>query len=49
MTTAAFVLSRSELELLPSDEDVCFYQEHGWYLSKKLLSDDELKTLLAES
>ena len=27
-------------ELLPTDEDVLFYQEHGWYQSKKVLSDD---------
>jgi hypothetical protein len=50
MTTASFMLlSKSELELLPSDEDVRFYQEHGWYLSKKLLSDDEVDILRAQS
>lgn len=49
MTTASFMLTESELRLVPSDEDVRFYQEHGWYLSKKLLNDDEVETLLTES
>lgn len=38
-----------ELALLPSDEDVAFYAEHGWYLSKKLLTDSEVDTLLTAS
>jgi ectoine hydroxylase-related dioxygenase (phytanoyl-CoA dioxygenase family) len=42
-------LTADELELLPSDEDVAGYAEHGWYLSKKLLTDAEVDTLLAES
>lgn len=40
-----FALSEHELALLPSDEDVRFYAEHGWYMSKKLLTDDEVDTL----
>ncbi|GAA1970736.1 phytanoyl-CoA dioxygenase family protein [Kitasatospora viridis] len=40
-----FVLTEEELALLPSEEDVHFYQEHGWYLSKKLLSDEETALL----
>ncbi|MFD7257937.1 phytanoyl-CoA dioxygenase family protein [Streptomyces sp. NPDC059874] len=39
---AAFSLTRAERALLPSADDVRFYQEHGWYLSGQLLSDDEL-------
>jgi len=27
-------------ECLPSDEDVAFYQEHGYYISKKILPDE---------
>lgn len=42
-------LTSEELALLPSDEDVAFYAEHGWYLSKKLLSDSEVDTLLTAS
>jgi hypothetical protein len=42
-------LTDEERELLPSDEDVAFYAEHGWYLSKKLLTDAEVDELLAAS
>jgi ectoine hydroxylase-related dioxygenase (phytanoyl-CoA dioxygenase family) len=30
------------LELLPSDADVAFYQEHGWYISKPIFSEEEI-------
>ncbi|WP_027661156.1 phytanoyl-CoA dioxygenase family protein [Salinispora fenicalii] len=40
-------LTDEERSLLPSDEDVAFYAEHGWYMSKKLLTDDEVDTLAA--
>ena len=33
-------LSKEELPLLPTEEDVAFYEEHGWYVSKKVLSDE---------
>ncbi|GGM50018.1 hypothetical protein GCM10012275_21140 [Longimycelium tulufanense] len=49
MNTVSFTLSADEVELLPSNEDVLFYQEHGWYLAKKLLTDDEVNTLVIES
>jgi len=42
-------LSDDELPLLPSDDDVAAYAEHGWYLSKKLLTDDEVDELTAAS
>src|SRR2546430_12940261 len=48
MTTAPeFMLTEGELGLLPSDQDVAFFAEHGWYLSKKLFSDDEVDELQA--
>ena len=49
MTTSEFSLSEEDLELLPSDEDVQHYLEHGWYLSKKLLTDEEVDQLVAAS
>ncbi|MFD2767418.1 phytanoyl-CoA dioxygenase family protein [Micromonospora eburnea] len=49
MQTTEFVLTDGERALLPSDEDVAGYARHGWYLSKKLLTDDEVDTLLAAS
>ena len=33
-------LSDHLIDLLPSDEDVAFYEEHGWYISKKVLSEE---------
>jgi len=42
-------LTDQECELLPSDADVEAYAEHGWYLSKKLLTDDEVDELIAAS
>lgn len=35
-------LSSAEHELLPSAEDVAHYQTHGWYRSKRLLTDGEM-------
>jgi Phytanoyl-CoA dioxygenase (PhyH) len=47
--TPPFTLTEEERSLLPSDSDVEFYAEHGWYLSKKLFTDDEVGELLAAS
>ena len=43
------VLTAEEQDLLPSDTDVPWYEEHGWYLSKRLLSDDEADALASAS
>lgn len=32
--------SDEQLALLPTEEDVAFYEEHGWYISKKVLPDE---------
>jgi hypothetical protein len=42
-------LTAEERSLLPSDADVESYAEHGWYLSQKLLRDDEVDELVAAS
>ncbi|MBM7772921.1 hypothetical protein JOD54_003125 [Actinokineospora baliensis] len=51
MTTQlrTFDLTDEERALLPTDEEVQFYAEHGWYLSKKLFTDEEIDTLVAAS
>jgi Phytanoyl-CoA dioxygenase (PhyH) len=47
--TPTFTLTEEERSLLPSDSDVAFYAEHGWYLSKKLFTDAEVDELVAAS
>src|ERR1044071_5785291 len=42
-------LTPEELELLPTDEDVALYQEHGFYKSKKIFSDEEIDLAIAGS
>ena len=33
-------LTAHEHRLLPSDEDVAFYREHGWYISEQILPEE---------
>jgi ectoine hydroxylase-related dioxygenase (phytanoyl-CoA dioxygenase family) len=47
--TPQFALTAEQRSLLPSDSDVEFYAEHGWYLTKKLFTDDEVDELVAAS
>jgi hypothetical protein len=47
--TPLFTLTEEERSLLPSADDVEFYAEHGWYLSKKLFTDGEVDELVAAS
>ncbi|HWG63480.1 MAG TPA: phytanoyl-CoA dioxygenase family protein [Streptosporangiaceae bacterium] len=42
-------LTEAERELLPTAGDAAWYAEHGWYLTKKLLSDAEADELVAAS
>jgi hypothetical protein len=47
--TPPFTLTVQERSLLPSDSDVAFFAEHGWYLSQKLFTDGEVDELVAAS
>ena len=47
--TKSFVLTDEERELLPSDTDIQWYAQHGWYLTKKLFTDDEIDAIVAET
>jgi hypothetical protein len=49
MTATSPALTDEESALLPSEEDVDFYAEHGWFLGPKLLTDDEVGTLVEAS
>ena len=44
-----FNLTEEEQALLPDEAAVQFFAEHGWYLSEKLLSDEEVDVLTAAS
>jgi ectoine hydroxylase-related dioxygenase (phytanoyl-CoA dioxygenase family) len=44
-----FTLTAEEQQLLPTDDEVAQYAEHGWFLTKKLLTDDEVDELVAAS
>jgi hypothetical protein len=48
-TTSPFTLTQAELDLLPTDAEVEHYKQHGWYLTRKLLSDDEIDALALAS
>ncbi|HKT00983.1 MAG TPA: phytanoyl-CoA dioxygenase family protein [Rugosimonospora sp.] len=49
MLTSETTLTAAERELLPGDADVAWYAEHGWYLTRKLLTDGEVDRLVAAS
>jgi hypothetical protein len=36
-------LTPEQLMLLPSDEDVEFYRQHGYYVSKKIFTEDQIE------
>jgi ectoine hydroxylase-related dioxygenase (phytanoyl-CoA dioxygenase family) len=48
-STQRLTLTDEQQDLLPSDSEVREYGTHGWYLSKKLLSDEEIDRLLTAS
>lgn len=49
MRTIEMTLTEEERALLPTDEEVDWYATHGWYLSKQLLTDDEVDRLTVAS
>jgi ectoine hydroxylase-related dioxygenase (phytanoyl-CoA dioxygenase family) len=46
-TTSPFTLTEAEADLLPTDAEVQEYAERGWYLTRKLFTDDEVDALIA--
>ncbi len=45
-TTSPFTLAEAQLDLLPTDDEVEHYRQHGWYLTRKLFSDAEIDALV---
>ncbi|MFE6925383.1 phytanoyl-CoA dioxygenase family protein [Nocardia sp. NPDC057663] len=41
-----FELTKTEQELLPSDDDVDFYQQHGWFITPRLFTDEAVDDAL---
>ena len=42
-------LTEEQIALLPTEEDIAFYEEHGWYISKKVLSDEIIEEAILAS
>jgi hypothetical protein len=42
-------LREEQLALLPTEDDIAFYEEHGWYISKKVLTDEVIKEAIRGS
>jgi ectoine hydroxylase-related dioxygenase (phytanoyl-CoA dioxygenase family) len=49
ITTCIPKLTNEQSALLPTEEDIVFYEEHGWYISKKVLSDDIIEEAIRGS
>jgi ectoine hydroxylase-related dioxygenase (phytanoyl-CoA dioxygenase family) len=49
MKTRTQALSDEQIGLLPTEEDVAFYEEHGWYISKKVIPDEVIDEAIAGS
>ncbi|MEO1671878.1 MAG: phytanoyl-CoA dioxygenase family protein [Cyanobacteria bacterium J06631_2] len=43
------VLTQEQQALLPTEEDVCFYQEHGWYISPPIIDESVIDQAIAGS
>ncbi len=43
------VLTQEQQALLPTEEDVCFYEEHGWYISPPIIPEAVIKRAIAGS
>ncbi|NJL61123.1 MAG: phytanoyl-CoA dioxygenase family protein [Methylacidiphilales bacterium] len=39
VNTFTLSLTEEQLALLPTEEDIAFYEEHGWFISKKVIPD----------
>lgn len=43
------VLTQKQRSLLPTEEDVCFYEEHGWYISPPIIPETAIDLAIAGS
>ncbi|AFZ00167.1 phytanoyl-CoA dioxygenase family protein [Calothrix sp. PCC 6303] len=40
MKTTTYYLSPEQAALLPTEEDITFYEDHGWYISPRVIPDE---------
>ena len=43
------VLSPEQQDLLPTEEDICLYEEHGWYISPVVIPETVIDLAIAGS
>jgi ectoine hydroxylase-related dioxygenase (phytanoyl-CoA dioxygenase family) len=43
------ILTQAQQSLLPSEEDVCFYESHGWYISPPIIPEAVIERAIAGS
>lgn len=46
---ASFVLEENQQQLLPTDKDIEFFHEHGWFITKKVLPEALIDRMFAAS
>ena len=49
MSVLQQILTHEQQALLPTEEDVSFYEEHGWYISPTVLSETVIDSAIAGS
>ena len=49
MKTLTKQITAKDWDLLPSESDIAFYEEHGWYISKKIIPDAIIDLAIAGS
>ncbi|MDZ4874002.1 MAG: hypothetical protein CLLPBCKN_003398 [Chroococcidiopsis cubana SAG 39.79] len=49
MKTDRSLLTPEQIALLPTEDDIAFYEEHGWYISKKVLADEAIDAAILGS
>ncbi|MGL4882623.1 MAG: phytanoyl-CoA dioxygenase family protein [Waterburya sp.] len=49
MKTDELILTPEQQALLPTEKDVCFYEEHGWYISQSVIPETIINLAIAGS
>jgi len=49
MKTLTKQITSEQLDLLPTEADVAFYEEHGWFITKKIIPDEVIDLAIAGS